>query len=93
MVNRMNITQAFIKEIEGKTLLINVEGNDMKVELTKEDISIIFEAIEHGTYIIPFDLDRKKIVTEIEDAQLLKHFPETKLDELIDADLVPAEFM
>lgn len=93
MVNRMNITHAFIKEIEEEILLISVEGNDMKVELTKEDALIILEAIEHGTYIIPFDLDRKKIVTEIEDAQLLKHFPETKSVELIDADIVPAEFM
>lgn len=87
-----NFTQAFIKELKENRLLLHVNGKDVEVELTAEEAQQIYLAVDHGTFIVLFDLERQEIVFNLTEAQLLKQFPETQLDEFKDAHITPADW-
>lgn len=85
-----NFTEAFIKELKENTLLLHVNGKDVKVELTAEEAQQIYLAIDQGTFIILFDQERQEIVSNTTEVQLLKQYPEMQLDEFKDAHIIPA---
>lgn len=85
-----NFTEAFIKELKENTLLLHVNGKDVKIELTAEEAQQIYLAIDQGTFIILFDQERQEIVSNTTEVQLLKQYPEMQLDEFKDTHIIPA---
>lgn len=82
-----NTIFAFIKELDQHGVLLQVNGEEVKVALTEENRQFIFEAIEQGTYIVPFNKANQKIVIDISSL----HYPEMGSPELKDADYVPVQ--
>ncbi|KYG91998.1 hypothetical protein A0U40_03405 [[Bacillus] sp. KCTC 13219] len=78
---------AFIKELDRHGVLLQANGEEVKVALTEENRQFIFEAIEQGTYIVPFNKAKQKIVMDLSSL----HYPEMERPELKDADFVPVE--
>ncbi|WP_342472405.1 hypothetical protein MHH70_01980 [Metasolibacillus sp. FSL H7-0170] len=79
---------AFIKELDRDCAILQANNQEVKVTLDEENRQLLFEAIDQGTYIVPFNTGSQKIVLDISS---LHYFPETGRPELKDADFVPVE--
>ncbi|MCT6922828.1 hypothetical protein [Metasolibacillus sp.] len=81
-----NTIFAFIKELDRHGVLLQANGEEVNVALTEENRQFIFEAIEQGTYIVPFNKANQEIVMDLSSL----HYPEMGSPALKDADYVSA---
>ncbi|MEC1177250.1 hypothetical protein P9B03_02035 [Metasolibacillus meyeri] len=66
-----NTVFAFIKELEKECVTLQVNSQEVKVALIEENRNFIFEAIEQGTYIVPFNLVSGEVAVNISSLQFL----------------------
>ncbi|WP_107942669.1 hypothetical protein [Metasolibacillus fluoroglycofenilyticus] len=64
-----NTVFAFIKELERDCVILQANGQEVKVALVEDNRQLLFEAIEQGTYIVPFNTVSQEIVLDIRSLQ------------------------
>lgn len=77
-----NLSYGLIKEVGEDDILLNVNGKDIEIELTADIKQPIFDAIEEGIYMLPFDNVSKKIIMTVDTQTAYEVFPESDLEEL-----------
>lgn len=77
-----NYTMGLIKEVGEDDVLLTVNGEDIVVPLHEKNKNIIFEAVEEGVYLVPYDKKNNEILMTVDEKVLYEAFPETELEEL-----------
>jgi hypothetical protein len=86
------LNYALIKEIGENDVLLECNNEEYVIELTEDIKQPIFEAVEEGIYLVPFDNEKKKILMTVDTKTLYEVFPEHELEELKEAtDDIPDE--
>jgi hypothetical protein len=57
-----NLTYGMIQEVGEKDVLVNVHDQLLEIELTDDVREAVFHYVEIGMYMIPIDLENKRIV-------------------------------
>lgn len=87
-----NLNYARIKEIGENDVLLECDNKEYEIELTDDIKQPIYEAVEEGIYLVPFDNESKKILMNVDTQTLYEVFPEHELEELKGAtDDIPDE--
>lgn len=82
---RNNFTLGQIKEVGEESVLVNVKGEDMEFSLDDSNKQPIFDAVSEGVYMIPVDVEKRKLLMTVDTQTLYEVFPETELEALKDA--------
>lgn len=87
-----DFTLGFIKEVGDNDILITVGEEDLIVELTEENREAVFQSVEEGIYIVPYNKESNELLMNVDDETLREIFPEFELEELQGAtDELPEE--
>lgn len=87
-----NLNYAIIKEIGENDVLIECDNTEYEIELTDDIKQPIFDSVEEGNFLVPFDKENKKILMAVDTKTLREIFPEHELEELKGAaDDIPDE--
>lgn len=86
------ITLGFVKEVSENDVLITVNEKEYLVELTKDNREPLFQALEENIFIVPFNLETNEIMMDVNDEVIREMFPETELEEILNAVDVPEEY-
>lgn len=57
-----NFTYGMILEVGEKDVLVNVNDTQIEIELTDDVRATVFRNVEAGIYLIPVDVENKRIV-------------------------------
>lgn len=75
----MDYNLALIKSISEGSVVLEFRGKQYKVELTDEDKQPIYDGMEEGIFLVPFDLKNQKILMTVDTKEVYDTFPEIKL--------------
>lgn len=82
VINLLKINYAFIKEIGEDDVLLECNGKQYEINLGEDTRQPIFEAVEAGVFLVPFDVKNKKILLSVDTDTIREVFPEHDLAEL-----------
>lgn len=82
MVFNQNYTLGLIKEVGEDTVLLSVDDKDIVVPLHEKNRIAVFEAVEEGIYLVPYDKENNELLMTVDEKILYEVFPEMELDEL-----------
>lgn len=74
----MNYKLAKIKSISEHTVILDFRGKEYEVELEEEDKQPLYDSMEEGIFIVPFDLDNPKLLMTVDTKEVYEVFPEAK---------------
>ena len=75
----MDYNLALIKSISEGSVVLEFRGKQYEVELTDEDKQPIYDGMEEGIFLVPFDLKNQKILMTVDTKEVYDTFPEIKL--------------
>jgi hypothetical protein len=88
-----NLDYATIKGVGEDEVLVTFNGEDYEIKLTDTTRTPIFEAVEQGIYIVPFNSATKELLIEVNTEVMKEYFPEVFMKELDGAaNFDPEEF-
>lgn len=90
-----------VQEVGEDDVLLTVDGVDYEIPLTNDDRQSVFDAVTEGVYILPVDLERKRLLMTVDTNVEYEVFPELEImdqlagattdNELSDFDIVEEE--
>ena len=75
----MDYNLALIKSISEGSVVLEFRGKQYEVELTDEDKQPIYDGMEEGIFLVPFDLKNQKVLMTVDTKEVYDTFPEIKL--------------
>lgn len=75
----MDYNLALIKKISEGSVVLEFRGKQYEVELKDEDKQPIYDGMEEGVFLVPFDLKNQKILMTVDTKEVYDTFPEIKL--------------
>lgn len=82
MIFKQDYTLALIKEVGEDNVLLTVDDKDIVVPLHEKNRIAVFEAVEEGIYLVPYDKKNNELLMTVDEKILYEVFPEMELDEL-----------
>lgn len=82
MIFKQNYTLGLIKEVGEDDVLLSVDNEDVVVPLHEKNKVAVFEAVEEGIYLLPYDKEKNELLMTVDEKTLYEVFPEIELDEL-----------
>lgn len=77
-----NLSYGLIKEIGENDVLISVNGQDFEIELDDSTRRPVYDAASEGIFIVPVDVEKKKLLINVNTQTVNEIFPEGDLKEL-----------
>lgn len=75
----MDYKLALIKSISEETVVLEYRGKQYEVNLSEEDKQPLYDNMEEGVFIVPFDLDSQKLLMTVDTKEIYEVFPEAKM--------------
>lgn len=92
MIFKQDYTLGLIKEVGEDNVLLTVDDEDIVVPLHDKNRIAVFEAVEEGIYLVPYDKKNNELLMTVDEKVLYEVFPEMELEEMKNAtDDVPEE--
>lgn len=82
MIFKQDYTLGLIKEVGEDNILLTVNDEDIVVPLHEKNRVAVFEAVEEGIYLVPYDKKNNELLMTVDEKILYEVFPEFELDEL-----------
>ena len=79
------ISYALIKAVREDAVLLECDGKEYEIELLADTKQPIFDAVEEGIFLVPFDKEKEQLLLSLSTDTIKKIFPEHELEELQDA--------
>lgn len=74
----MDFNLALIKKIGEDSVVLEFRGNQYEVELKEEEKQPLYDGMEEGVFLVPFDLKNEKILLTVDTQEVYEVFPEVK---------------
>lgn len=75
----MDYNLAKIKSISEDSVVLEFRGKQYEVELTDEDRQPLYDGMEEGIFLVPFDSKKQKILMTVDTKEVYETFPEVKM--------------
>lgn len=75
----MDYNLAKIKSISESSVVLEFRGKQYEVEITDEDRQPLYDGMEEGIFLVPFDPSNKKILMTVDTKEVYDTFPEVKM--------------
>lgn len=80
----MNYKLALIKSISEESVVLEYRGKQYEVELSEDEKQPLYDNMEEGVFLVPFDLNSQKLLMTVDTKETYEVFPEVKM---LDSDL------
>ena len=74
----MDFNLALIKKIGEDSVVLEFRGKQYEVELKEEEKQPLYDGMEEGVFLVPFDLKNEKILLTVDTQEGYEVFPEVK---------------
>ncbi len=74
----MDFNLALIKKIGEDSVVLEFRGKQYEVELKEEEKQPLYDGMEEGVFLVPFDLKNEKILLTVDTQEVYEVFPEVK---------------
>lgn len=75
----MDYKLALIKSISEESVVLEYRGKQYEIELSEDEKQPLYDNMEEGVFLVPFDLDSQKLLMTVDTKETYEVFPETKL--------------
>lgn len=75
----MDYNLAKIKSISEGSVVLEFRGKQYEVEMTDEDRQPLYDGMEEGIFLVPFDSKNQKILMTVDTKEVYETFPEVKM--------------
>lgn len=74
----MDFNLALIKKIGEDSVVLEFRGKQYEVELKEEEKQPLYDGMEEGVFLVPFDFKNEKILLTVDTQEVYEVFPEVK---------------
>lgn len=74
----MDFNLALIKKIGEDSVVLEFRGKQYEIELKEEEKQPLYDGMEEGVFLVPFDLKNEKILLTVDTQEVYEVFPEVK---------------
>lgn len=82
MIFKQDYTLGLIKEVGEDSVLLLIDDKEVVVPLHDKNRVAVFEAVEEGVYLVPYDKKNNELLMTVDEKILYEVFPEFELEEL-----------
>lgn len=75
----MNYKLALIKSISEESVVLEYRGKQYEIELSEDEKQPLYDNMEEGVFLVPFDLDSQKLMMTVDTKEIYEVFPEAKM--------------
>lgn len=75
----MNYKLALIKSISEESVVLEYRGKQYEVELSEDEKQPLYDNMEEGVFLVPFDLNSQKLLMTVDTKETYEVFPEAKM--------------
>jgi len=75
----MNYKLALIKSISEESVVLEYRGKQYEIELSEDEKQPLYDNMEEGVFLVPFDLDSQKLLMTVDTKETYEVFPEAKM--------------
>lgn len=75
----MDFNLALIKKIGEDSIVLEFRGKQYEVELKEEEKQPLYDGMEEGVFLVPFDVKNEKILMTVDTQEVYEVFPEVKM--------------
>lgn len=75
----MNYKLALIKSISEESVVLEYRGKQYEIELSEDEKQPLYDNMEEGVFLVPFDLDSQKLMMTVDTKETYEVFPEAKM--------------
>lgn len=70
---------ALIKSISEESVVLEYRGKQYEIELSEDEKQPLYDNMEEGVFLVPFDLDSQKLMMTVDTKEIYEVFPEAKM--------------
>ena len=75
----MDYKLALIKSISEESVVLEYRGKQYEIELSEDEKQPLYDNMEEGVFLVPFDLDSQKLMMTVDTKETYEVFPEAKM--------------
>ena len=75
----MDFNLALIKNISEDSVVLEFRGKQYEVEIKEEEKQPLYDGMEEGVFLVPFDQKNEKILLTVDTQEVYEVFPEVKM--------------
>lgn len=75
----MDYKLALLKRISEETVVLEYRGKEYEIELSEEEKQPLYDNMEEGVFLVPFDVDSQKLMMTVDTKEVYEVFPEAKM--------------
>lgn len=75
----MDYKLALIKRISEESVVLEYRGKQYEIELSEDEKQPLYDNMEEGVFLVPFDLDSQKLLMTVDTKETYEVFPEVKM--------------
>lgn len=75
----MDYKLALIKSISEESVVLEYRGKQYEIELSEDEKQPLYDSMEEGVFLVPFDLNSRKLLMTVDTKETYEVFPEAKM--------------